>query len=375
MNREWSIVNTSQDYKLAAGNTLPLLTIRHSRLTIHHSRLTIMRKLLQYLFKRPLTWMANTLSAKPEKKAVFKSLTKLYDSTIKNSKRVCSIAVDTLKDKFIIFSDQHKGDRDTGDDFTTNEFNYLKALEYYRQQNFSFINLGDSEELWKYKPEQVLPANKNVFVAEAAFQPVNYYKTFGNHDLIWKNKWDTARLLKNYFAIPLPVYEGIVLRTKVGNESLTIFCTHGHQGDKMSDNNAFSTWLVAHIWAPVQRYLQINVNTPSKDDNLRNKHNKMMYEWSSNRKNMLLVTGHTHKPVFASGKYSSYPSNDIERDDNDKLKPSYFNTGCCCFNDGDITGIEIEGGYIRLIKWHNENNVSARLILEEIKLEDLVKDL
>ena len=24
-----------------------------------------------------------------------------------------------------------------------------------------------------------------------------------------------------------------------------------------------------------------------------------------------------------------------------KLLPSYFNTGCCCNNDGDITGIEI----------------------------------
>ncbi len=32
-------------------------------------------------------------------------------------------------------------------------------------------------------------------------------------------------------------------------------------------------------------------------------------------------------------------------------KPSYFNSGCCCFSDGDLTGIEIEGGFIRLVKW------------------------
>jgi hypothetical protein len=175
--------------------------------------------------------------------------------------------------------------------------------------------------------------------------------------------------------MPLPIYEGIILKTMINNELLTIFCTHGHQGDKMSDNNAVSTWLVAHIWAPVQRYLRINVNTPSKDDTLRNKHNKLMYEWSSNRKNVILITGHTHKPVFASGKYSIHPYNKIAQQANNSLKPSYFNTGCCCFNDGDITGIEIENGIIRLIKWHAENNLSARKILEEIMLEDLVKDL
>ncbi|MGF2414697.1 MAG: metallophosphoesterase, partial [Ferruginibacter sp.] len=170
-------------------------------------------------------------------------------------------------------------------------------------------------------------------------------------------------------------YEGIILKTNIANEPLTVFCTHGHQGDKMSDNNAFSTWIVAHLWTPIQRYLHINVNTPSKDFSLRNKHNQLMHQWSSNRKNMILITGHTHRPVFASGKYSTHPNNKIDQDFNDKLRPSYFNTGCCCFNDGDITGIEIEGGYIRLIKWQDENYIAVRKILEEIKLNVLVKDL
>lgn len=333
-----------------------------------------MRRLLQYLFKRPLTWMANTLSAKPEKDAIFRSLSKLYNSAKKNNKRVCVLNIDAA-DKFIIFSDQHKGNRDYADDFAGNEFNYLKALEYYHSQNFSFINLGDSEEVWKYKVEEVLPKNEKAFAAEAAFQPNKYFKTFGNHDIIWKNKWDVERLLKKYFAMPLPVYEGIILKTTLAGEALTIFCTHGHQGDKMSDNNAFSTWIVAHIWTPIQRYLKINVNTPSKDYSLRNKHNQLMHQWSSNRKNVLLITGHTHSPVFASGKYSSHPSNKIEKDFHEKLKPSYYNTGCCCFSDGDITGIEIESGYIRLIKWHQENNNAVRDILEEITFKKLLEDL
>jgi Calcineurin-like phosphoesterase len=334
-----------------------------------------MRRLLKYLFRRPLTWMANTLSAKPEKKAVFASLSKLYNSSKKNNHRVCPVFMDAAKDKFIIFSDQHKGNRDRADDFANNEANYIAALTYYREQRFSFINLGDSEELWKYHYDAVLANNEKAFAAEAAFQPHHYYKTFGNHDILWKNKIDSDRLLKKHFTMPLPVYEGILLKMVIGSETLTVFCTHGHQGDKMSDNNGFSTWIVAHIWAPIQRYLQINVNTPSKDDSLRNKHNKLMHEWSSNRKNLLLVTGHTHKPVFASGKYAVTASHKIDTPADEKLKPCYFNTGCCCFNDGDITGIEIANGCIRLVKWCRQNGHTERMLLEEASFTQLLKDL
>src|SRR5204863_6996526 len=51
--------------------------------------------------------------------------------------------------------------------------------------------------------------------------------------------------------------------------------------------------------------------------------------------------------------------------------PSYFNSGCCCFSDGDITGIEIADAKIRLIRWKYVNNVPAREVLEEIGLEAL----
>jgi hypothetical protein len=87
-----------------------------------------MRKLLQYLFKRPLTWMANTLSAKPEKKTVFASLSRLYNSSKKNGKKVCPLFIDAARDKFIIFSDQHKGNRDKADDFTGCELSYRTGI-------------------------------------------------------------------------------------------------------------------------------------------------------------------------------------------------------------------------------------------------------
>jgi len=100
-----------------------------------------------------------------------------------------------------------------------------------------------------------------------------------------------------------------------------------------------------------------------------------MHQWSSNRKNVLLITGHTHNPVFASGRYSNHPSNNIEIEHSEKLRPVYFNTGCCCFNDGDITGIEIAGGFIRLVKWYDENDISKRKVLEEKDWASLLQDL
>jgi hypothetical protein len=125
---------------------------------------------------------------------------------------------------------------------------------------------------------------------------------------------------------------------------------------------------------PIQRYLRININAPSKDYTLRNEHNQIMHEWSSLRDNLLLITGHTHQPVFASGRYFKHPETKIKTNAAE-IKPCYFNAGCCCFSDGDITGIEISGGMIRLVKWQSKNDEIVKSVLEEIDLPSLIKDL
>ncbi len=338
-----------------------------------------MRKFLQKIFKPFFTWFADKLAAAPDKIQVHESLSDLLRNIKeKPGKRGVVIDANLANEKFIIFSDHHKGNRDHGDDFAGNEPNYLAALEYYYQEKFSYINLGDSEELWKYSPDKVMGKNGNAFKAEAKFHDINkYYKTFGNHDLTWKNKIDVDIWFKNIFNLPLPVYEGIVINADANGKPYSIFLTHGHQGDKMSDNNAFSTWIVAHIWRPIQRYLQINVNTPAKDYRLRDKHNIMMYDWVSRKRNMLLITGHTHKPVFASGRYTNKEEANprlAEKMALNAVKPSYFNSGCCCFNDGDITGIELANSLIILVKWKlDERGTSQRIVLEEAELCELVK--
>lgn len=335
-----------------------------------------MRKILLYILRRPLLWIADRYSSAPQKTIVFKSLSDLFATAEDESdEKVKFLQTTSTEAKFIIFSDQHKGDRSAADYFRNAELNYGTALDHYLKSGFTFINLGDSEELWKFSADKLLPANETILAKEAAFQPDRFYKTFGNHDLIWKNKADVFLWLRKYFAMPLVINEGILIKIKTAASELKVFLTHGHQGDTMSDNNAISTWVVAHLWLPLQRYLKININTPSTDFSLRNEHNIMMSEWSGAQQNLLLITGHTHVPVFASGRYYNHPSNKIPGKEQHLIKPSYFNTGCCCFDDGDITGIEIADGYIKPIKWTDASGAPVKKILEEKLIEDLMLDL
>ena len=360
-----------------------------------------MRKFLQQLFTKPVVRLANSISSRPDKKRVDKALSDLYKQiTGGQVKKGLVLPFDAEKDKFIILSDQHKGARDGADVFARAEKNYLAALDYYYKQHFFYINLGDSEELWENLFLTVKRHNKKTFEAEKEFiSRKAFIKIFGNHDLYWDNDPLAAVSLQSIYGQKVEIYEGILLKTTVDKKPLEIYMTHGHQGDLQSDGNWFSKWFVSDIWGPFQGYLRINPNTPANNDQLKTDHNKMMYEWSSKRKDLLLITGHTHQPVFRSltqleslfeklgiAKQNGRNAEATElqsKIDALHLKASrppdfkgyldtYFNSGCCCFDDGDITGIEIADGWIRLIKWrYGPGKTNERLILEECKLEDM----
>jgi predicted phosphodiesterase len=363
-----------------------------------------MRLLLQKIFRNPVSKLAEKYSSHPNRKRVYEALSTLYQKLMEEPcKRGLVIPFD-VSQRFIIFSDQHKGAKDGSDDFASAEKNYLEALEYYEQQDYCYINLGDSEELWENSLEQVRKKNTLTFEAEKQFlAKQRFVKIFGNHDLYWDNHPLAALNLKEIYAEPLKVYEGCILQTSINNQQLQIFMTHGHQGDMQSDGNWFSKWFVSNIWGPLQSYFQININTPANNDQLKTVHNSIMSDWSALQKNILLITGHTHQPVFKSLTHleSLYrqlsmvktASNNEEaiklleqqinlrkikgdpEPDFTSYQPFYFNTGCCCFNDGDITGIEIADGQIRLIRWkYDSNNLSERTILEEASLKSLLTE-
>ena len=351
------------------------------------------------MLRGPVTRLANRLSSAPVKKDVFESLD-IVVKEIRNGNTTEGVILpcDINTARFIIFSDQHKGTRDNADDFTLAENNYTVALDYYYKEQFTYVNLGDCEELWENTPDAVMKKNRAVLESEVKFLAANrYYRIFGNHDLEWKYPFQQALYLKPVFGSSLKIYEGLELQMPHHGKTYSIFLAHGHQGDKRSDGNPVSQWIVAAIWTPIQRFLDININTVSDSFELVDAHNIMMYDWSATQPRTIFISGHTHKPVFASFDHIDLLTHqlaDAKAANNTDavvrleqelvtykkqyqgktfvktmLYPSYFNTGCCCFDDGDISGIEIADGYIRLIKWEGKpGETPKRLVWQESPL-------
>lgn len=370
---------------------------------IFHSLFEAFRRLMQWLLTKPVNWAAAKFSSAPDKQLVFDALTKLYQETIEypGEKKGTMLQFDPQHQRIIIFSDHHKGTRNGSDDFTTNEPCYLAALDYYNQHQYCYINLGDSEELWENNILRILKPNKLTFEKERLFINRNaYYKIYGNHDAMYRFDPLTPVYLKQMYGKSIHIYGGVVLRATIATgKHIDILCTHGHQGDNKSDGNWFSAWFVATIWAPLQRFLRLNPNTPSCNNEMKSLHNRFMYEWSAEQQNLVLITGHTHQPVFNSLTHLErlYLEMEKAREKNDQaeidritkelpkreqqysfinanyrlLKPTYFNAGCCCFNNGNITGIEISDGYARLVKWTNETGTVKRIIAEETSLDEI----
>lgn len=361
-----------------------------------------MRKFLRHIFLGPVLRLSERYSSKPDRQRVFAAHSDLLSCILaQDKKKGLVVPFEAGKEKFIIFSDMHKGAKNGADDFAVCEQSYITALDYYYTAGFHFIALGDSEELWEATLSAIKREQKLSFEREKKFVPVNaFIKIFGNHDLHWQNDPLAPFQLKEIYGYDVPIYEGVVLQTIIKNKILNIYCTHGHQGDAVSDGNWFSKFFISKIWAPFQSFLRINPNTPAFNDHLKSAHNTMMYEWSAQQTDLLLITGHTHQPVFESLTHMErlYRQLLFARQQEDKsmidtlqteiaarrmnytdvsddylgLKPCYFNSGCCCFDNGSITGIEISEGVLRLIQWKGKKDGPERIILEEAPLDELL---
>jgi len=208
------------------------------------------------------------------------------------------------------------------------------------------------------------------------------------------------------------VRESQILHVRDGeNEWGRLFLIHGHQGTFDSDRIApISKLVTRYIWRPIQRIIKYSFNTPAKDFDLRKAHESAMYFWSEAQEKVVLIAGHTHRPVFKSESKEEVIRKSLEKaeeelaqhPDNLRLqqqtaelaaelewtlaqnqqsgkdvpviefkKPSYFNTGCCAFLDGDITGLEFSDGEIRLVRWPDDEDIPKPEVLVKAKLKEV----
>jgi UDP-2,3-diacylglucosamine pyrophosphatase LpxH len=310
--------------------------------------------------------------------------------------------------RLVIFSDHHKGVRDGADDFLRCERAYNAALGYYLELGYRLIVLGDAEELWENDPEPVIAAYSDTLELEAAFMRLGrYQRVWGNHDDLWRYQAQVTKHLDDY--PDLEVREALKLQLTSDGEPLgLLFLVHGHQGTTGSDRFSWlSRLVVRYLWRPLQRRLKIPSTTPAREWRLRQRHEAAMFGWASEQwPGLVLIAGHTHRPIFTdtspNPKLTRPP--DLARRDLDQARaapapdsmtvarlraevefnaaearrmqsppiqmptPCYFNTGCCSFGDGDVTGLEIADGEIRLVRWPLEDEQPLPKLLARVDL-------
>lgn len=247
--------------------------------------------------------------------------------------------------KFIIFSDCHRGDNSFADDFANNRNTYFHALKEYHKQGFTYIELGDGNELWEnIHFKNIFEAHKNVFLLLKEFHDENrLHMVYGNHDLIYNNQheikkhYDSWRDPNSGKQVPLmpglKYHEALLLRhTDTGQE---IFMAHGHQADWW--NHRFwplSRLMVQILWRPLQVVGISDPTSPAKNNKELYRVERRIKKWILKNNSIMTITGHTHRPRFP-----------------EPGEIPFFNDGSCVF-PRSITGIEIEQGTICLVKWY-----------------------
>jgi hypothetical protein len=314
--------------------------------------------------------------------------------------------------RLIVFSDHHRTDRSRTDDFKICEPAYAAALGYYLEQGHTLLLLGDVEELWTTEPDQVLSAYPEMLRLEGRFlERDRLWRLWGNHDDLWQDPHVVAHYLGPIYGDRLRMVEGLRVPVCRGERVLgTLFFTHGHQGEFWSDRHGrWGQWGSQKFLRPWKRLTRSPSVTPATDHRLRKRHNIAMYLWALRHPGTVLVAGHTHKPVFLTRENTDRLEEQLEgqrgvpgttrhelaeaharlewiraerrqqcmdvEEDLQPLSPCYFNTGCCSFRDGDVTGLEISGGKIRLVRWPDDHRLPRPKTLVEASLEDVLRDV
>lgn len=303
----------------------------------------------------------------------------------------------------VVISDLHRGARDGADDFQRAEPAYSAALGSYLEGGYELWLLGDVEELWENDLDEVVPDSywqllelERQFARDRGGPGLRRF--WGNHDLDWQDPHRVNAHLGDLLP-GVRFNEALRLQVHDGEELLgELFLVHGHQGTDFSDRFQFiSRFVLRRVWRKLQTSQGWLSTTPSYDYELRAKHDTAMFRWARGRlamgggERLLLIAGHTHNPVFpgqppkprdtadaaeleaeleqaradrqgaeqlaalraklegtrAVVRRKRYPVPEIDD------PPCYFNGGCCCYPDGDITCLELDGANdeMRLVRW------------------------
>jgi len=252
---------------------------------------------------------------------------------ISDARRTAEEVLFDDRSRIVIMSDCHRGNGDGRfDNFLRNQNIFHAALHHYNRGMFTYIELGDGEELWENRrPGEIMGMYKEIYeLLSEYYHAGRLIMCYGNHDIVKRDQDYVDRYFRRYFP-GIRVYGSVLLKHRYSGSSL--FLIHGHQADFLNDPLwKLARFLVRYIW---RRLELIGVNDPtSAARNYRRSINveKTLMRWAE-RENQILIAGHTHRPVFP-----------------ERGRGLYFNDGCCVHSNG-ITAIEIVEGTIALVRW------------------------
>lgn len=249
-----------------------------------------------------------------------------YEKRITNAFKNAPVLPIYTSSKLALISDCHRGSGNSNDNFLKNRNLYLAALTYYYERGYTYIELGDGDELWENRNfQQIYEIHSDVFqLLYSFFRKKRLYMIYGNHDMIKKEQ---------PLSLEFPFYEGIILKDCCFNTSL--YLTHGHQADTL--NSVFwklSRFLVRYAWKPLEQFGVLDPTSAAKNYSVKEKTEKRLERWALQNQ-ATIITGHTHRPVL------------------DSKRTHYCNTGSCVHPAG-ITCIEIINSSLFLVKWNME---------------------
>ncbi|MDD6484476.1 MAG: metallophosphoesterase [Clostridiales bacterium] len=263
------------------------------------------------------------------------------------SKRLCCVYKEApvlsfdKSAKFIIMSDCHRGQGNTGDNFLPNRILHYAALEYYYKNGFSYIEIGDGDELWENRQIQpIITAHSDIFRIMSKFYNDNrLYMLYGNHDIVKRRRRLADKELCSLYcdgeecslfpSIEIP--EGLILEDADSKKRLLL--VHGHQASLLNDTFwPLARFLVRYFWRPLELIGFCAPTGAARTHRKKEIIEKKLSAYAKSRQ-IMLIAGHTHRPAYPK------PGHGL-----------YFNDGCCV-HPGGITGIEIENGKIALVKW------------------------
>ncbi len=258
--------------------------------------------------------------------------------------------------RYVLFSDCHRGNGSQGDNFLKNRHLYLAALDYYYRGGFTYIELGDGDELWENRNmDQIKEIHSDVFRQLSQFyQERRLYMLYGNHDMIKKYPRFSQKKCASFYCMvsgdqqPLfpniTCYPGLILQNHQTGKRL--YLTHGHQASLLNSTLwPVNCFLVRYLWKPLEQLGVLDPTSAAKNHKTKKRTEQRLSTWA-NHYHRTLITGHTHRPMLSTE------------------GASYANTGSCV-HPYCITCIEIRGEQLSLVKWYVDARPSGCLYVEK----------